>query len=162
MERYEECRDSALKQINLADHVLTMTYPMVQDPKLLKVVVKNIYQAMESTIAMMLNYERYYKRVPPFTENYEVMLEMSRQIFTNYKISTGYIGFLNEIKEILEIQKQSDVEFVRKEKIVFASKEYNLNAISVKEIKDYIAKAKLFMQEVMNVVKENERRDGKC
>ena len=103
MERYEECRDSALKQINLADHVLTMTYPMVQDPKLLKVVVKNIYQAMESTIAMMLNYERYYKRVPPFTENYEVMLEMSRPIFTNYKISTGYIGFLNEIKEILEI-----------------------------------------------------------
>jgi hypothetical protein len=160
-ERYEECRENAVKEMKLADHIFTMTYPMVQDPKLLKLVVKNIYESMNNTISMLLNYERYYKRIPPFTENYEAMVELCKGVFAKHNISQGYIGFLYEIKEMLDLQKKSDVEFVRKEKVVFASKDYDLNAISVKEIKEYIAKAKLFMQEVMRVVEENERRDGK-
>lgn len=162
MEKYEECKGNALKQMNLADHILTMTYPLVQDPKLLKVVMKNIHQSMESTLLTLLNYERYYKRVPPFTENYDAMIELSKTVFPRYNISTGYISFLNELKEAMEIQKDSDVEFVRKEKVVFATRDYDLNAISVKEIKDYIAKAKLFMQQVMTIVEKNERIAGKC
>jgi hypothetical protein len=161
MERYEECRNSALKQMNLADHVLTMTYPLVQDPKLLKLVMKNVYLAMESSVAMLLHYERYYKKIPPFTENFESMLEMSKSVIPKYNISSGYIAFLNELKEIMERQRESDVEFVRKDKFVFASREYDLNTISVKELKDYISKAKLFMQELNRVVEENERRTGK-
>jgi hypothetical protein len=153
-ERYQECRESALRHMTLADHMFTMTYPLVQDPKLLKVVVKNLYTSMEQSLAALLNYERYYKRVPPFTENLGAMLDLARPVFEKYKISHGYIGFINELKEVLDLQKDSDVEFVRKEKVVFASKDYDLNSISVKEIKDYIAKAKLFMHEVMGVVIE--------
>ncbi len=160
-ERYEELRENALKQMKLADHIFTMTYPLVQDPKLLKVVVKNIYESMESTISMLLNYERYYKRIPPFTENYDAMVELCRNVFEKHNVSQGYIGFLNEIKEMMDLQKKSDVEFVRKEKVVFASKDYDLNTISVKEIKDYMSKGKLFMQEIMRVVEENERHNGK-
>jgi hypothetical protein len=161
MERYQECRVESEKLMKLADHVLTMTYPLVQDPKILKVVLHNVYEAMFNTLGYLLNYERYYKRVPPFTENYPVMVEMAKDVFRKYNISTGYVGFLNEINETVETQKQSEVEFVRKEKVVFASKDYDLNAISVKELKEFIAKAKLFMQDINRVVKENERIDGK-
>lgn len=157
MERYEECRENALKQMNLADHMFTMTYPLVQDPKLLKVVMKNLYSSMENTLLTLLSYERYYKRVPPFTENYDAMLELCKKVFPKYGISTGYISFLNEVKEAMDVQRASDIEFVRKEKMVFASKDYDLNTLSVKEIKDYIAKAKLFMQETMTLVEKNER-----
>jgi hypothetical protein len=161
MERYQQCRDESERLMKLADHVLVMTYPLVQDPKILKVVLKNVYEAMFNTLCYLLNYERYYKRVPPFTENYAAMVEMAKSVFLKYKISTGYIGFLNEIKEAVQIQKDSDVEFVRKEKVVFASKDYDLSSISVKELKEFIAKAKLFMQDINRVVKENERIDGK-
>lgn len=156
MERFEECKEKAIKHMNLADHVLTMTYPLVQDPKLLKLVLKNIYLAMENTLAMLLNFERYYKRIPPFTENYDAMLHIAKPVFEKYKISTNYLSFLSEIKEILNKQKESDVEFVRKDKFVFADKDYDLNAVSLNEIKEHIAKAKLFMQQIINVV-ENER-----
>ena len=39
--------------------------------------------------------------------------------------------------------------------------ESKFNTISTKELKEHIAKAKLFMQQVIGVVKENERRTGK-
>ncbi len=161
MEKYQQCKSDSERLMKLADHVLTMTYPLVQDPKILKIVLNNVYEAMFKTLGYLLNYERYYKRIPPFTENYGAMVELSKGVFTRYKISTGYVGFLNEIKEIVELQKQSDVEFVRKEKVVFASKDYDLNSISVKELKDFISKAKLFMQDVSRVVEENERINGK-
>jgi hypothetical protein len=161
MERYQQCRDESERLMKLADHVLVMTYPLVQDPKILKVVLNNVSDAMFNTLGYLLNYERYYKRVTPFTENYTAMVELAKPVFEKYKISKGYIGFLNEIKETVQMQKDSDVEFVRKEKVVFASKDYDLNSISVKELKDFIAKAKLFMQDINRVVKENERIDGK-
>lgn len=161
MEKYQQCRSESEKLMKLSDHILTMTYPIVQDPKILKVVLNNVYGAMFSALGYLLNYERYYKRIPPFTENYGAMVEIAKDVFSRYKISQGYIGFLNEVKETFELQKQSEVEFVRKEKVVFATKDYDLNSISVKELKEFIAKAKLFMQEVSRVVEENERINGK-
>ncbi|NTV23794.1 MAG: hypothetical protein HGA85_05470 [Nanoarchaeota archaeon] len=151
-----------MRLIQVADHVLVMTYPMVQDPKLLKLVLKNTYLAMQSTMASLLHYERYYKRVSPFTENYIAMLQLVRPVFEKYKISKGYVGFLTELYETNERQKRSDVEFVRKDKMVFASKDYDLCAVSVIELKDIVAKGKLFMNAVNGVIKEDERRNGKC
>ena len=161
MERYAQARENAVKQLSLADHVLTMTYPLVQDPKLLKLVMKNVYLAMESTVIMLLQYERNYKRVPVFNETFPSMIPLLGNVLERYRISRGYIGFLNEIQEMMDRQAESDVEFVRKDKFVFATKDYDLSTISTKEIKDYLAKAKLFMQEIMGVVKENERITGK-
>lgn len=152
-EEYIIKKEKAIKSIKVADHILNMTYPLVKDPKLLKVVLNNIYDALYNTIAMLLYYERYHKRIPPFTENYDAMIEICKEVFNKYNISKGYIGFLHKIKEIIDIQKRSEVEFVRKEKVVFASQEYDLNTLSLDEIKDYIDKAKLFINEIMRLIK---------
>ena len=153
MEEYEKLREKAAKQMSFADHLLTMTYPLVNDPKLLKVVMSRTYSAVENTIEMMLQYERLYKRVPPYNNNLEDMLRLLKPALERYHISTGYIGFINEIKEAVEKQKESDVEFVRRDKLVFASRDYDLSSLSISQIKDHVAKAKFFMREVFGVVK---------
>ena len=157
MEKYEIARDNAIKRMKVADHLLTMTYPLVQDPKLLKLVMKNMFLALQNTILMLLYYERLYKRLPPFHENLSTLLPYLKKTLTKYNISTGYIGFINEIKEVMQRQKESDVEFIRKDKFVFASSNYDLSIMTNKELKDYIAKTKLFMQQVTEVIEENER-----
>jgi hypothetical protein len=161
MEKYAIARDNAVKHMKVADHILTMTYPLVQDPKLLKVVMKNTFLSLQNTVFMLLYYERLYKRIPPFTENLEAILPYLKKTLMRYDISTEYVNFIHEIKEIMQKQTESDVEFIRKEKFVFASKNYDLNVITKKELKDYITKAKLFMHQSMGVIKENERRTGK-
>ncbi len=161
MEKYEIARDTAIKRIKVADHILTMTYPLVQDPKLLKVVMKNMFLALQNAILMLLYYERLYKRIPPFPENFDSLMPYLKKVLTKYNISTGYIGFINEIREIMQKQKESQVEFIRKDKFVFASHDYELSVMTNKELKDYIAKTKLFMQQATKVVEENERIIGK-
>ncbi|MBN2367939.1 hypothetical protein JXC34_02895 [Candidatus Woesearchaeota archaeon] len=161
MEDYEKFREEAARKIGFADHILTMTYPLVNDPKLLKVVMTNTYLAMENTVSMLLHYERLYKRIPPFHNNFEVMLRFLNPILERYGISTGYIGMLNEIKEISEKQKESDVEFVRRDKLVFASRDYDLSSLSISDIKTMLEKAKFFMKEIFGVIEKNERIDGK-
>ena len=54
MEKYEELRDMARKKIQIADHMLTMTYPMIKDPKLLLAVMENIFLALTNSIAASL------------------------------------------------------------------------------------------------------------
>jgi len=161
MEKYSIARDNALKHMKVADHLLTMTYPLVQDPKLLKVVIKNTFLSLQNTVFMLLYYERLYKRIPPFTENLDSVLPYLKKILLRYNISTGYINFINEVRETIQKQRDANVEFIRKEKFVFASKDYDLNIITKKELKDYITKAKLFMHQSMGVIKENERLTGK-
>ncbi|MEM4397587.1 MAG: hypothetical protein QW757_03120 [Candidatus Woesearchaeota archaeon] len=151
-EEYQIKKQEALKNIKIADHILNVTYPLVKDPKLLKVVLNKIYNALYNAIAMLLYYERYHKRISVFIENYDSMIESSKEIFLKYKISKGYIGFLHEIKELIDIQKKSEIEFVRKENYVFASKNYELNSLSINQIKDYMQKAKLFINELIKIV----------
>ncbi len=156
MEKYEIARDNAVKRMKVADHILTMTYPLVRDPKLLKLVMKNMYLALQNAILMLLYYERLYKQIPPFHENFDTLLPYLKKSLHKYGISIGYIGFINEIKEVMQRQKESEVEFVRKDKFVFASRDYDLSVMTNKELKDYIAKTKLFIQQVTEVIEENE------
>ncbi|MEM2131519.1 MAG: hypothetical protein QXR96_03275 [Candidatus Woesearchaeota archaeon] len=151
-EEYQIKKQETLKNIKIADHILNVSYPIVKDAKLLKIVLNKIYNALYNAIAMLLYYERYHKRISVFIENYNSMIESCKEIFLKYKISKGYIGFLHEIKELIDIQKKSEIEFVRKENYVFASKNYELNSLSINQIKDYMQKAKLFINELIKIV----------
>ena len=48
MESYEIARDKAKRHVKIADHMLTQTYPLIQDPKLLIAVMDNIFNAFDS------------------------------------------------------------------------------------------------------------------
>ena len=64
MEKYEEIRDKAIKNIKIADHMLTQTYPLVKDPRLLLTVLENVFLSLTNAIGALLYFERLYKRVP--------------------------------------------------------------------------------------------------
>ena len=65
--------------------------------------------------------------------------------------------FLNEIREVMKKQEESDVEFIRKNNFVFADNDYKLSVLSLDQIKDYLNKAKFFIHELTGVVEKNER-----
>ena len=43
MEKFQELREISKKKIFLADHILTQTYPLLKDPKLLLATTENIF-----------------------------------------------------------------------------------------------------------------------
>ena len=162
MERFQEYREKARSKLKIADHMITMTYPLVQDTRLLISVMENLFLSLTNSMASVLYYERLFKRIPPFHDNFDSKYNMFRsKVVPRYKIDPSYVQMLNEIKDIIIQHKKSPVEFTRKDMFVIASNTYNLKTISVDQIKKYIAKSKLFLEEMEQIVSKDEQIFGK-
>ena len=79
MEKFQELREISQKKILLADHILTQTYPLLKDPKLLIAAVDNIFLAYSNSMGALLHYERLFKRVPSFTDNFESKMRVLKE-----------------------------------------------------------------------------------
>ena len=158
MEKYLEAKKKALKNLYIADHILTMTYPLIQDPKLLLAVCENIFLGLTNSIASLLYFERLYKRIPPFHDNFESKYNMFKmRCVERFNISKEYLKFILEIKEIIYENKKSPVTFSKKNKFVICSDNYKLKTLSLEELKQYLEKAKLFIHEICSIIEKNER-----
>ncbi len=162
MEKFQEAREKARKKLKIADHMITMTYPLVQDTRLLISVMENLFLALTNSMASVLYYERLFKRIPPFHDNFDSKFNMFRaKVVPRYKIDTSNIHMLNEIKDVIIQHKKSPVEFTRKDMFVIASDSFKLKTISVDQIKKYISKTKIFLDEMESIVSKDEQIFGK-
>lgn len=158
MEKFQEYRENARKKLKVADHMMTMTYPLVKDNRLLIAVMENLFLALTNSMTSVLYYERLFKRIPPFHENFDSKFNMFRaKVAPRYKINQEYITMLGEIKDIIIQHKKSPVEFSRKDMFVIASNSYKLKTISVEHMKKYIAMSKQFLDEMEKIVSKDEQ-----
>jgi len=157
MERFQEEREKAKRNIKIADHMLSVTFPLVKDPKLLLAILENIFLAYTNSIAAILYYERLFKRIPPFHETFESKLNMFREkCVLRYNLDKSYLLEVQNIKEIILEHKKSPVEFKRKDQFVICSDNYRIKSVSVQDIKKYIDRAKLFIEAMDTIVSKDE------
>ncbi len=157
MERFQEGREKANKHIHIADHMLSVTYPLVKDNKLLLAVIENIFLAYTNTIGSLLYYERLFKRIPPFQDNFESKFTMFKETCViKFKFDKSYVADIQDLKNIILAHKKSPIEFSRRERFVICSKNYKLETVSVNDLKKHIDKAKLFIQEITNITNKDE------
>ncbi|MFH1648940.1 MAG: hypothetical protein ABIA93_00115 [Candidatus Woesearchaeota archaeon] len=157
METFQTQWQEAKKKLKLADHMLTMTYPLVNDPKLLLNIAQNLADSMEFTISALLEYERLFKRVPPFKDEFNSKMVLFRtRVMPFYKIDVKYANAASEIRDVLKKHKASPMEFIRRDKVVIADEQYQLRLISPAEIKKFMQVAKDFLEVVRPVVAKNE------
>ncbi len=158
MEKFQEYRENARKKLKVADHMITMTYPLVRDNRLLIAVMENLFLALTNSMASVLHYERVFKRVPPFHDTFDSKFNMFRaKVVPRYNINTEYITMMDDIKDIIIQHKKSPVEFSRKDVFVIASNSYNLKTVSVEQIKKYIAQSKHFLEDMEKIVSKDEQ-----
>ena len=157
MEKFQEARARAKKSLKVADHMLTITYPLVQDPKLLLAVLENIFIALTNSMAAILYYERLFKRIPPFHDTFESKFNVfSADVSKKYKFDPSYIRLIMDVKNLILEHKKSPVEFSRDNKFVICSDKYDIKTISEDQLKEYVKKTKLFIQEMTNMVSKDE------
>lgn len=165
MEKFQELREIAKKRISLADHMLNITYPFVKDAKMLVTVVDNIFLAMTYSMSSVLHYERVFKRVPLFPENFESKFSLFKnRCAKKYGISQEHIKLLREIKDIIMQHRKSPVEFSRKDKFIICNGSYRMKIVGVEQLKKYIENAKAFIGVNNNIVNKNSeifKEDGR-
>lgn len=162
MENFQELRGEARARLKNADYLITMTYPLVKDNKLLIAAVENLAQALELSLSSVLHYERLNKRIPPFHEELDSKLNIfSENVLPRYKIDRNYIKLINELSGLVKAHRESPVEFVRKDKFVIASESYELRQLTPQGVREYVEKAKRFIQDMETIVSQDEHLSGR-
>ncbi|MFH1409000.1 MAG: hypothetical protein ABIH34_03770 [Nanoarchaeota archaeon] len=158
MEAFQQYRKDAAHALMVADHMLTVTYPMVQDTKILFNVLTNIYKSMIYAVKSMLSYELLFKRIPSYPDNIQSYLEVfSARCERRYSLDPTYLHLLKKIHEMIEMHKTSPIEFSRKDKFVICSDNYRLSTITAAQLKEYLQKAKLFIDAIHGMTSKHER-----
>lgn len=157
MEKFQELRDEAEKKLHLADHMLTMTYPMIKDPKLLLSAIESLFLAFSYGMSSVLYYERLFKRIPLFPDDFRSKFEVFKdRCSERYNLDKEYLKIMQELKEIIVAHKKSPMEFPRNDAFVICSADYRTKVIFPNMIKIYVEKAKLFIKRVSAIVSKDE------
>lgn len=158
MKRYEEFQSLAIKKLQLADHILTMTYPIIKDARLLLAVAENIFLSLTYAMTSILHYESFYKRIPPFPDTFSEKFNIFKEsCVEKYKINKEVIKLIQDIKGLVILHKKSPIEFQKNGKFIICNESYNIKSISQDEMKDYMSKAKSFIKNTSAIIETNIR-----
>lgn len=135
-------KEDSLTYFRISEHMMGMTYNLNDDPKLLKSVVANLHKSLKFIMFHMTRKE----------EEYETSMMRLKPLLMKYKLSLSYLDFLKDVNYAMIRQKESEIEFSRRNKYVFASPDYKLYELKKKDVEEYLLKGKLFINQVLDVI----------
>jgi len=145
----------SIKSIHIADRILTMTYPLVKDEKLLVAVLDNTYLAASGAINAILENQRELKKIPPYHADLDSKMNVLRlKLCNELKINPKDIVFIEELKELVKAQKTSKIEFNRPDKRVFFDGN-EVHSLSKIILEKHIEKTKNLISISERVLSEN-------
>ena len=154
MDRYSEHLQKASRYIIISDHMLTTTYKVVQDPKVLVAALENIFLAITNSLAAILHFEREKRKIPPFHNNFESKWNMFqlRIVEIHKEFTPEDVQFIEKIHKLVVFHKQSPVEFSKQQEYVMCSQDYDIEKLHVTNVAEFIQKTRKFYKKVCEVM----------
>lgn len=155
MESFEVKLKDAKDKIYVADHMLTNTYSLLKDPKILLAIIDNISLSFEGALSAFLEHERIFRRIPSYNQTPESELNFFLlKVKDKYDFDSDLVETYVKVRDILAAHKDSSMEFSREGSFVMANEEYDLTKISPEDIKKDIKSCKDFQAIVEKKIKE--------
>jgi len=150
MQAYEQFLENAKKYVRTADHLLTNTFPLVKDPRMLVSVLHNVDLAYRNIVLFMLNRDVTQGKIPDFdqTDFGAVISLFKARAERRYTIKLEYVKIVEEIYNLAKDHKSSPMEFARHEVFVICSDNYDVKTVTTANLREWIGKAKLFIDEI--------------
>ena len=146
MEKFIELVNEAKKAFNVADHTTYVTYHLVKDPKLISMILENLYLSLYNAMEAILYYDRLYKRISPLPEGFGLRYTIFKnKCAPRYNITKQEVNLILELKELIEEHKKSSIELVKKDKLVILSHNYKKQTMHIDKIKKNLIQAKPFI-----------------
>ncbi len=146
-------RDAALRLKN-ADHMVYVTYPLINDPKLIIVIIEHLYHALLNALNALIKYEYHQKRLYYMPQTLTETVRLLRdQLMDDYRFSLHIPAIFDELHRLIEFRKKSPIEFVRKANFVICDTNYSTHMINFQKIKKYDQEIKSFIYHVQEIIK---------
>ena len=145
--------DRANGLIKRADHMFYITYPLIKDNKLIITMAENISNGMSHAMDAILMYERLYKRISIYPEDFNVKMGIFRDsIAKRYNIEKEHINLIRDLKMFLEERKNSGAEFMKNDKYAFFNQKQELKSLGLDRIKQNLNMSKEFIRKVNGIL----------
>lgn len=155
MESFQAFKLNAEQKLKVADHLLSTTYSLVKEPKLLVSVIENLFQALDLTITGLLEFEKNFRNVKSYGESFESRLDIfRRKIMTKYDIGQDFTEFVLELKSTLDQHKKSITEFTKKDKFVISDNDYNLKTLTADDVRKRLQKTKHYVETLFSITQK--------
>jgi len=149
----------AKRMYDTADHLTYVTFPVVNEIKLLATITENLHTALVHGMNAILMYDRMYKRIPPLNSDFNSRFEVFKtKCVPRYNIDRSVVLLLQDLREIIEKRKESPMEFQRKDKFVICSHDYRMKTLSLSKVKEYLNQSKPFFSRLDTIFNKNGRR----
>lgn len=156
MEMYETLMKKALNDFKTVDHMVYVTYPLVNDPKLMFGIVDKLFNALIDVITAILNYDYLYKRISHVPENLNEKLELFKKVINKrYNFDRTIFLLIEDLNKFKEFRKRGAMEFVRRENLVIFGNNFNTKSMNYKKVKEYVNKSKGFILNANNLLIKN-------
>ena len=73
MEKFQENLNTAIRSMQIADHITYITFPLVNEQRLILKIFDEIYKSIINCVNAILNYEYLYKIIQIYSDNRENM-----------------------------------------------------------------------------------------
>lgn len=154
MESFEKKILDARTRLNVAEHMLLSTYPLLKDPKLLVGILENVFLAFKYALSGFMEHERYYKRISPYAKDSE-LTTFKLKIQSKYEFDRVFAKTYDKLSEAVLLHKNSPIEFSRNDSFVIASDTYSLKKLSPDELKKDIKTCKEFLSVLTQTMKRD-------
>jgi len=137
MEEFKITFQQAVKSLQIADHMTYVTFPLVNDKRLLLKIFDEIAKSITNCLQTIIYYEN------PITKP---DIQTIHKYAQKYNLSNQQLKEIFQILELNKKHKQSAVEFVRENRIIILSDNLKTQYLDLQAIKQQLLLAKeLFM-----------------
>jgi len=143
----------ASNKFKTADHMIYVTYPLLNDPKLIIIITDNLYFSLLRSIEAILQYEYHYKRLDNVPQKINETIRVFKDlIIKRYGFSESILKVFDDLHKITEVRKKSPVEFIRKDNFVICDRLYSTKMINLQKIKEYVQEIKPFIKKTQEIL----------
>ncbi len=138
---------SEAKRYNvLATHILTTTYPVVKEPKVLLSALENVFLSISQSIDAIVYHAREKRLIPPFHNSFSIKFDLFCELAKRYPISKNIINAIEQLKELLMFSDDSPVEFSRNGDYILCSDDYDIKRITHELVYEMISHSRLLQK----------------
>ena len=153
MERVYALLERANTSLKTADHLAYVTYPLLKDNKLIITMADNIVNGMISAMDAVLMYEKLYKRISDYPEDFKGKIILFKGSIANrYKIERDSIVAMEDLKSFLDERKIGSTEFTKNDKYMFFSQKQEVKSLGIDKIKQNLNISKELLRKVNGIL----------
>lgn len=136
----------AKRELSLAEHIMTVTLPFLNDKKIYVNILEHINNAVFNGMRSFLLMKKEHKELRIVPENDELVKQLFFEMYMeSLCLSSLDENFVNELGSILKSYKKSQAEIERGQDQVIVLPSYETVSINDDRIKKYLKDAKDFI-----------------